>query len=112
MLKQLKEGSIKIILHGEKLQGEWALVHTKQSENSWLLIKHKDEFASSADVTNKSKSVVSGKTLLQLEKSESSKNGTPKSAVKKVAAKKAIAKKAAPDTKKTLAKNSKKKVKT
>src|SRR6187401_1184085 len=87
LLKQLKEGSVKIILHGEKLRGEWALVHTKQSENSWLLIKHKDKFASSAEVTTKSKSVVSGITLLQLEKSAGSKNGSPKKAVKKVAPK-------------------------
>ena len=105
LLKQLKEGSVKIILHGEKLRGEWALVHTKQSENSWLLIKHKDKFASSAEVTNKSKSVVSGKTLLQLEKSAGAKNGSPKKAVKKVAPKKA-----SPTAKKSLTLTSKKKV--
>jgi len=105
LLKQLKEGSVKIILHGEKLRGEWALVHTKQSENSWLLIKHKDKFASSAEVTNKSKSVVSGITLLQLEKSAGSKNGSPKKAVKKVAPKKA-----SPIAKKSLTLTSKKKV--
>jgi bifunctional non-homologous end joining protein LigD len=105
LLKQLKEGSVKIILHGEKLGGEWALVHTKQSENSWLLIKHKDEFASKAEVTNKSKSVVSGKTLLQLEKTTPSKNGSPKKAVKKVSAKKT-----SPAAKKASTKTSKKKV--
>jgi bifunctional non-homologous end joining protein LigD len=105
LLKQLKEGSVKIILHGEKLKGEWALVHTKQSENSWLLIKHKDEFASSADVTNKSKSVVSGKTLLQLEKSPGSKNGSSKKPEKKVAAKKSST-----AAKKSLTKTVKKKV--
>jgi bifunctional non-homologous end joining protein LigD len=105
LLKQLKEGSVKIILHGEKLGGEWALVHTKQSENSWLLIKHKDKFASTAEVTNKSKSVVSGKTLLQLEKTAGSKNGSPKKTEKKV-----VAKKISPATKKTVTKNSKKKV--
>jgi len=105
LLKQLKEGSVKIILHGEKLRGEWALVHMKQSENSWLLIKHKDKFASSAEVTNKSKSVVSGITLLQLEKSAGSKNGSPKKAVKKVAPKKA-----SPTAKKSLTLTSKKKV--
>lgn len=107
LLKQLKEGSVKIILHGEKLKGEWALVHTKQSENSWLLIKHKDEFASSTEVTNKSKSVVSGKTLLQLEKSVVSKNGKQESAVKKT-----VSKKTSPAAKKTLVKTGKKKVKT
>jgi len=77
LLKQRKAGSIKIVLYGEKLKGEWALVRTKQSENSWLLIKHKDEYASTHDVTNKSKSVVSGKTLLQLDKAMRSGNGKP-----------------------------------
>jgi len=52
LLKQLKEGSLKIKLHGEKLEGEFALVKTHgMAENSWLLIKHKDEFASVKDIT-------------------------------------------------------------
>jgi bifunctional non-homologous end joining protein LigD len=68
LLKQWKEGSLKIKLHGKKLKGEWALVRTKQSDNSWLLIKHKDKYASESDITSKSKSVVSGKTIEQLEK--------------------------------------------
>ena len=69
LLKQLKAGSLKIKLQGKKLKGEWALVKTKQSDNSWLLIKHKDKYASETDITTKSKSVVSGKTIEQLEKS-------------------------------------------
>lgn len=115
LLKQLKAGSIKIILHGEKLKGEWALVHTKQSENSWLLIKHRDEYASTGDVTNKSKSVVSGKTLLQLEKASIPKNGKTKSAVKKTAVKqstgkKSVVKKSTASTKKLTASVGKKKL--
>lgn len=44
--KYLKEGSLKFILAGKKLKGEFALVKIKQNDdNSWLLIKHKDEFA-------------------------------------------------------------------
>jgi bifunctional non-homologous end joining protein LigD len=105
LLKQLNEGSIKFILHGEKLKGEWALVHTKQSENSWLLIKHRDEYASAGDVTSKVKSVVSGKTLAQLEKAMGDKNGKEKSAVKKTATNKA-----APSAKKATATTAKKKV--
>lgn len=43
---ELHKGSIKIVLHGKKLKGEFALVKIKNAEdNSWLLIKHKDEFA-------------------------------------------------------------------
>jgi len=64
LLKQLKEGSVKIVLHGKKLKGEYALVKTKgYEENSWLLIKHNDKYASTDDISLKDKSVTSGKTL-------------------------------------------------
>lgn len=67
MLEELKEGSIKVVLHGKKLKGEVALVRTKgRGDNSWLYIKHRDEFASTADITKKSKSVKSEKTLKQI----------------------------------------------
>lgn len=69
LLKQLHAGSLKIVMHGKKLKGEFALVKTNyQGENSWLLIKHNDKYASEKDVTLKDKSVVSKKTLLQVEK--------------------------------------------
>jgi len=46
LLKELHAGSLKFILHGKKLKGEFALVKMKNTEeNSWLLIKHKDDFA-------------------------------------------------------------------
>jgi bifunctional non-homologous end joining protein LigD len=51
LLKQLKQGSLKFILHGEKFKGEWVLVHTKQSENSWLLIRHKGKLAAAKKST-------------------------------------------------------------
>ena len=69
LLKQLKDGSLKIKLHGTKLQGEYALVKTNgMGENGWLLIKHKDDFASTADITKKDKSILSGKTIEVMEK--------------------------------------------
>ncbi|PWK77152.1 bifunctional non-homologous end joining protein LigD [Mucilaginibacter oryzae] len=69
LLKQLESGSLKIKLHGEKLEGEYALVKTHgMGENGWLLIKHKDEFASENDITKKDKSVLSGKTIEKMEK--------------------------------------------
>jgi len=69
LLKQLESGSLKIKLHGEKLQGEYALVKTHgMGENGWLLIKHNDEFASTNDITKKDKSVLSGKTVEKMEK--------------------------------------------
>jgi len=50
MKKQHDSGSIKIVLHGKKLKGSWALVEMHgRGENQWLLIKHKDEF-SGADI--------------------------------------------------------------
>ena len=42
----LKSGNLKIRLFGKKLKGEFALVKLKNAEdNSWLLIKHNDEYA-------------------------------------------------------------------
>jgi bifunctional non-homologous end joining protein LigD len=42
----LKSGNLKVRLFGKKLKGEFALVKIKNSEdNSWLLIKHNDEYA-------------------------------------------------------------------
>lgn len=39
-------GNLKFRLHGKKLRGEFALVKLKgKQENSWLLIKHNDEYA-------------------------------------------------------------------
>jgi len=70
LLEQLAKGALKIRLHGQKLEGEYALVKTQgMAENSWLLIKHKDEFASKKDITKKDKSVLSGKTIAQTAKS-------------------------------------------
>jgi bifunctional non-homologous end joining protein LigD len=69
LLKQLHDGSLKIKLQGKKLQGEFALVKTHgMGENGWLLIKHKDEFASAKDITKEDKSVLSGKTMESMEK--------------------------------------------
>ena len=42
----LKKGNLKFQLFGKKLKGEFALVKLKGKEdNSWLLIKHNDEYA-------------------------------------------------------------------
>lgn len=46
LLEELKTGTLKFTLYGKKLKGEFALVKMKNSEdNTWLLLKHKDEFA-------------------------------------------------------------------
>jgi bifunctional non-homologous end joining protein LigD len=74
LLSQLKKGHLSFILHGKKLNGEYALVHTKRedAENSWLLIKKQDEYASDTDVLKKDKSVVSNLSLERV--AETSKN--------------------------------------
>ncbi|EFK59869.1 DNA ligase D [Sphingobacterium spiritivorum] len=46
LLDDVEQGSVKVILHGKILKGEFALVRIKDSDGkSWLLIKHKDKFA-------------------------------------------------------------------
>jgi len=47
MRAELHKGSLKFVLHGKKLKGEFALVKIKnpKDDNAWLLIKHKDKFA-------------------------------------------------------------------
>src|SRR5215203_6568065 len=67
LLKQLHEGNLKFRLKGKKLNGEYALVHIKgREENAWLLIKKKDKYATTTDITKKGESVQSGKTIEQV----------------------------------------------
>lgn len=51
----LRKGDFKFRLDGYKLKGSWALVRTKgygdSSKPSWLLIKHRDEWAGPIDIT-------------------------------------------------------------
>jgi bifunctional non-homologous end joining protein LigD len=46
----LEKGDLKFTLHGKKLKGSWVLVRThgygSSSKTSWLLIKHRGDFAS------------------------------------------------------------------
>lgn len=68
----LQKGDLKFTLHGKKLQGSWVLVHTRGfggSQNSWLLIKHRDEFASTEDIlTEKPRSVLTRRLLADIAK--------------------------------------------
>lgn len=67
--RQLYSGKLKIILKGKKLKGEFALVKVHgRGENGWLLMKMKDKFASKDDIILKDKSVISKKTIEQVEK--------------------------------------------
>jgi len=66
----LQKGDLKFALHGEKLKGSWVLVRTRgygrSSDKSWLLIKHRDQFASTRDVTEDARSVVSKRLLADI----------------------------------------------
>jgi bifunctional non-homologous end joining protein LigD len=112
LLKQLHAGSLKFVMHGKKLKGEFALVKTNyQGENSWLLIKHNDKYAKEIDVTEKDKSVVSKKTLAQVEKtsdkiwkSNREQKVKPKKASAEKAAVKTVKKKPVPKKKSTAKK--------
>lgn len=52
----LRKGDLKFRLEGYKLKGSWALVRTRgygdSSRPSWLLIKHKDEWAGPIDIAS------------------------------------------------------------
>lgn len=65
----LKKGRLSFILKGKKLKGEFSLVklHGKQ-ENAWLLIKKQDKYATDTDILEKDKSVISKRSLEELEK--------------------------------------------
>src|ERR1041385_4353948 len=58
----LRKGELKFSLQGSKLKGSWVLVRTKTTGGraSWLLIKHRDKYASQEDVVaEKARSVLS-----------------------------------------------------
>jgi len=71
LLAELEKGDVKIVLHGEKLQGAFALVKIRgnnRGENAWLLIKKKDDASSTIDITKKDKSVKTNRSLAQIAK--------------------------------------------
>jgi len=67
----LRDGQLKFILHGVKLQGKWALIRMKprpkEIKPAWLLIKEHDDFERSPDAEpiteSEPNSVVTGRSL-------------------------------------------------
>jgi bifunctional non-homologous end joining protein LigD len=60
--RALEKGELKFRLQGRKLRGSWVLVRMR--DRQWLLIKHRDEAASTMEITAaKPRSVVSRRTL-------------------------------------------------
>jgi bifunctional non-homologous end joining protein LigD len=67
--KAIEDGELKFTLYGNKLRGSWVLVRTH--DRQWLLIKHKDEFASDEPVTEEApESVATGRSLAQIARDE------------------------------------------
>lgn len=70
----LRRGDLKITFHGDRLHGSFALVRMKYSRDSsssakpqWLLIKHRDEFATEEDVVAEHMtSVDTGRTMEEI----------------------------------------------
>ncbi|TWA98673.1 DNA ligase D [Bradyrhizobium stylosanthis] len=66
-----KKGDLKFTLHGDKLHGSWVLVRMRnrggEKRTNWLLIKHRDEYASEdEDILAEDKSVASGRAMDQI----------------------------------------------
>jgi bifunctional non-homologous end joining protein LigD len=89
----LKKGDLKFTLDGRKLHGSWVLVRIRAREGGrppWLLIKHRDEFASKADIAEKEpRSVVSKRILAEIARDEGgdivkAASGDPPSLIKKL----------------------------
>ena len=70
----LKKGDLKFSLDGEKLHGSWVLVRIRAREGGrppWLLIKHRDEFASKVDIAEEEpRSIVSKRILAEIARDE------------------------------------------
>jgi bifunctional non-homologous end joining protein LigD len=63
--KAIKKGELKFTLHGQKLGGSWVLVRTRGRQ--WLLIKHRDDFASKEDLAEtEPTSVFTDRTLAEI----------------------------------------------
>ena len=68
----LKKGDLKIRLHGQRLKGDFALIHIKSRRpgtkgTEWLLIKkHDDEIEKGFAIDRYDTSVISGKTMTEI----------------------------------------------
>lgn len=85
LLKELKQGSVKFILHGKKLKGEFALVKMKTEDtgNAWLLIKHKDANAVTTKYDAEKFTDKTSRVTKAVRAKAARKSGSQKPAVKK-----------------------------
>ncbi len=69
MRKGLREGELLFRLYGTKLQGSFALIRTRgfRGKESWLLIKHRDEYTKLGyDANNYDFSAISNRSLAEI----------------------------------------------
>jgi bifunctional non-homologous end joining protein LigD len=72
----LEKGDLKFTLEGKKLRGSWVLVRTKlgyggSAKPQWLLIKHRDRYASTEDIlVEKPRSVLTNRLLAKIASDE------------------------------------------
>ncbi len=92
--KGLKDGDLKMRINGQRMKGEWVLVHMKGRDSkrksgppreNWLLIKHRDDYATDGDqlVSKFTRSVSTGRDLNGIAKGHKArkKSDTPAAAV-------------------------------
>jgi bifunctional non-homologous end joining protein LigD len=64
--KALQRGNLKLFFDGQKIKGEFGLVKTHIDENSWLLVKKRDQYASKEDILRKDRSTRTGRQIALL----------------------------------------------
>jgi bifunctional non-homologous end joining protein LigD len=90
----LAKGDLKVSFEGTKLRGSWVLVRTRgrpgSSKPAWLMIKHRDKWATTQDITELApRSVVSNRLLVEIARDEGgdlkkAATGDPQAAIKKL----------------------------
>jgi bifunctional non-homologous end joining protein LigD len=90
----LKKGDLKFTFEGQKLRGSWVLIRTGrrpgQSKTSWILLKHRDQWTSTEDITELApRSVVSNRLLVEIARDEGgdlrkAADGDPPAALKEI----------------------------
>ena len=64
----LERGQFTFIVAGQKLKGEFALIRfARAGEKTWLLVKKRDSFASTEDVTAQDLSARSGRSMEEIQ---------------------------------------------
>jgi len=64
----LERGQFTFIVAGTKLKGEFALIRfARAGEKTWLLVKKRDSFASTDDVTEQDLSARSGRSMEEIQ---------------------------------------------